>query len=192
MEILAVDSWFYTWIFLPFFIFFARVADQTLGSLRFIYLSKGFRFIAPILGFFEVIIWLLAVGQIINDVSNPFYLFAYGAGFAAGNYLGIIIEERLSIGYVLLRVIPKMDTTNFVNFLRANNIGVTLMDAKGSKGDVQIIMSIIRRKQLQMIVDALNNFNPKAFYTIEDIRAVSSGIIRKSTKKRMFDFRKGK
>jgi uncharacterized membrane-anchored protein YitT (DUF2179 family) len=66
------------------------------------------------------------------------------------------------------------------------------MDAKGSKGDVQIIMSIIRRKQLQMIIDALNNFNPKAFYTIEDIRAVSSGIIGKSTKKRMFDFRKGK
>ena len=94
MDFLASDTWFFTWILLPALIFLARILDQSIGTLRLIFLSKGMKYIAPFLGFFEVIIWLLAVGQIMQHLDNWLCYVAYGAGFAMGNFIGITLEER--------------------------------------------------------------------------------------------------
>jgi uncharacterized protein YebE (UPF0316 family) len=148
---------------------------------------------APILGFFEVIIWLLAVGQIINDLNNWVAIFAYGAGFATGNYIGIRLDERLSLGTYIVRVIPKMDVTELVTHLKENNFGVTTMDAMGSRGPVKIIMSIIKRKDLKVFINSVHHYNPNAFYTVEEVRAVSDGVFRNSTRgSGIFNLRKGK
>lgn len=184
MELFNTDSEIFAWVVLPFLIFLSRIADQTIGTVRLIFLSKGFKFYAPLLGFFEVIIWLLAVTQIIKHVDNVISYVAYGAGFAAGNYIGMIVEEKLSIGKVIIRIIPKYDTKVLLNYMKEQGFGVTKIDAEGSMGKVNVIFSVLNRKDLKQLIPAINEYNPHAFYSIEDVRTVKEGVFR-TQKKRM-------
>lgn len=176
------DSVLFTWVLLPLLIFLSRIADQSIGTLRLIFLSKGMKIIAPILGFFEVIIWLIAVKQIIQHVDNWVGFVAYGAGFATGNYIGITLDEKLKLGHVMLRVFPRLDSSELLSFLRENNYGYTIANVHGSKGDGQIIMCIVKRKYVDNIIDAVNKFNPNAFYTIEEVKSLKHGVFRKEAK----------
>jgi len=168
----------FTWVVLPLLIFFARILDVSIGTMRLIFVSKGMKFLAPILGFFEVIIWLLAIGQIMQHLDNAMCYVAYGMGFAMGNYLGIVLEEKMSIGTVLIRVIPQKDTTQLSSVLRESGFGVTEVDVEGMKGRVKMILSIINRKDIRDFIEKVNVYNPKAFYTIEDVNSVKDGFIK--------------
>lgn len=181
------DSAVFAWVILPLLIFLARISDQTIGTLRLIFLSKGQKFLAPFLGFFEVIIWLIAVSQIMKHLDNVLAYIAYGGGFAMGNYIGMVIEERLSIGNVLIRIIPKKDTSELISYLRESNYGVTSVNAEGSKGKVDIVFTIIKRKDIENVVSIINRFNPNAFYTIEDVKAINEGIFKHTRKATIFD-----
>jgi uncharacterized protein YebE (UPF0316 family) len=181
------DSAIFAWVILPLLIFLARISDQTIGTLRLIFLSKGQKFLAPFLGFFEVIIWLIAVSQIMKHLDNVLAYIAYGGGFAMGNYIGMVIEEKLSIGNVLIRIIPKKDTSDLIAYLRESNYGVTSVRAEGSKGEVDIVFTIIKRKDIEHVVAIINKFNPNAFYTIEDVKAINEGIFKHTRKATIFD-----
>ncbi|MBL7905090.1 MAG: DUF2179 domain-containing protein [Bacteroidales bacterium] len=181
------DSPLFTWVILPLLIFLARISDQTIGTLRLIFLSKGQKGLAPFLGFFEVIIWLLAVGQIMKHLDNVLCYVAYGGGFAMGNYIGMVLEEKLSIGNVLVRIIPRKDTSELIAYLRQQNYGVTSVEAEGAMGKVNIVFSIIKRKDVEHVVSIINQFNPNAFYTIEDVKAINEGIFKKKREGTLFD-----
>lgn len=181
------DSPLFTWVILPLLIFLARISDQTIGTLRLIFLSKGQKRLAPFLGFFEVIIWLLAVGQIMKHLDNVLCYVAYGGGFAMGNYIGMVLEEKLSIGNVLVRIIPRKDTSELIAYLRQQNYGVTSVEAEGAMGKVNIVFSIIKRKDVDHVVSIINQFNPNAFYTIEDVKAINEGIFKKKREGTLFD-----
>jgi uncharacterized protein YebE (UPF0316 family) len=178
MDFLLSDSWLFTWILLPCLIFFARILDQSIGTLRLIFLSKGMKYIAPFLGFFEVIIWLLAVGQIMQHLDNWLCYVAYGAGFAMGNFIGISLEERLSIGTSIIRVILSSESPELISALKSQSFGLTILDAEGAKGKVKIIFSIIRRKEISTFVTTLHEFHPTAFYTIEDVKTAKDGVFK--------------
>ena len=171
------SAWF-AWFTLPILVFFARIADQSIGTVRLIFLAKGQKKIAPILGFFEVIIWLLTVSQVMKHIDNVLAFVAYGGGFAMGNYIGMVIEEKLSIGNVIVRIIPTKATDDLVNFLRESNYGVTTVQAEGSRGGVDIVFTIIKRKNVEHVISIINRFNPNAFYTIEDVKAINEGIFQ--------------
>ena len=181
------DSPLFTWVILPLLIFLARISDQTIGTLRLIFLSKGQKRLAPFLGFFEVIIWLLAVGQIMKHLDNVLCYVAYGGGFAMGNYIGMVLEEKLSIGNVLVRIIPRKDSSELIAYLRQQNYGVTSVEAEGAMGKVNIVFSIIKRKDVDHVVSIINQFNPNAFYTIEDVKAINEGIFKKKREGTLFD-----
>jgi uncharacterized protein YebE (UPF0316 family) len=183
---IATDSALFSWVILPLLIFFARILDQSIGTMRLIFISKGLKYIAPFLGFFEVIIWLLAVGQIMQHLDNWLSYIAYGAGFAMGNFIGIKLEERLSLGTVIIRVILTKEAPELVTSLTAQNFGLTLVDGEGAKGKIKIIFSIIRRKEIQGFVNTVHQFNPNAFYTIEDVKSSSDGVFRRNTSKSAF------
>jgi uncharacterized protein YebE (UPF0316 family) len=192
------DSNLFTWVILPLLIFFARIMDVSIGTLRLIFVSKGYKFYAPILGFFEVIVWLLAIGQIMQHLDNFLCYFAYGLGFATGNYLGIILEEKMSLGTVLIRVVPKVDTTNLINQLREKSFGASLVDIEGMTGKLKMIFMIVKRKDLNEAMGIIQEHNPQSFVTIEDVKTAKEGYFRISRKK-MFssvdlfnDIRKGK
>jgi uncharacterized protein YebE (UPF0316 family) len=180
------DSNMFTWVILPLLIFLARIADQSMGTLRVIFISKGFKYLAPLIGFFESLIWLLAVSQIMQHLDNIACFLAYGAGFGMGNYIGIILEEKLSLGNVIIRVIPRKDTTELLTHLRNTSFGFTLLNAEGSKGPVKMIFLVIKRQQVQELIGIINRFNPNAFYTIEDVKAVKEGVFDHTPKKSLF------
>ncbi len=182
-DFLNSDSQVFAWVILPLLIMLSRIMDQTLGSMRLIFLAKGEKFLAPLLGFFEVIIWLLAVAQIMKHLDNAMSYIGYGLGFALGNYIGIAIEEKLSIGNVMIRIMPKKDTNSLVNELRNRDFGVTTMSAEGKAGSVQVVLTIIKRKQIEEVVSIINHYNPNAFYSIEDVRAVKEGIMKQQSSK---------
>jgi uncharacterized protein YebE (UPF0316 family) len=197
--LLFVNSGVYTWIVLPFLIFVARIADVSLGTVRVIFVSRGLKYLAPVVGFFEVLIWLLAIGQIMKNLSNPLCYIAYAAGFGMGNYVGIRIAERLSLGVVLIRVVTKKDALPLVECLKAENYGVTSVDGHGTSGLVKVVFTIVPRREVPSVVDLIRKFNPQAFYSIEDVGFVEKGIFplrrgwRDFNLLRLFrPFRKGK
>jgi len=178
MDFLLSDSWFFTWVLLPALIFIARILDQSIGTLRLIFISKGMKRIAPFLGFFEVIIWLLAVGQIMQHLDNWLCYVAYGAGFAMGNFIGITLEEKLSIGTSIIRVILSSESPELIGALKLHNFGLTILDAEGAKGRVKILFSIIRRKEIPLFLNTLHEYHPTAFYTIEDVKEAKEGVFK--------------
>lgn len=169
----------FVWVVLPVLIFLARICDVSIGTIRMIYVSKGLKVLASVLGFFEVSIWILAIGQIMKHMDNIACFMAYGTGYAMGNYIGILLEEKLSIGTVIMRIIPRDDATSLVNQLRSQSIGLTVVDGEGSMGKVKVIFSVIPRQDINLIINVINEYNPSAFYSVEDVRVVKDGIFNK-------------
>jgi len=176
----------YTWVVLPLLIFFARICDQTIGTLRVVFIAKGQKNIAPFMGFFECLIWILVVRQILIDIPNPLCFVAYAGGFAAGNYIGMIIEEKLSIGNVIVRVILPDEDPVLIEAFRQHNFGFTVVDGEGRNGKVKLIFVVLNRTNLPKFQEVLNEINPSAFYSIEDVKQVREGIFPKAKKRRLF------
>jgi uncharacterized protein YebE (UPF0316 family) len=173
-----------TYVLLPLFIFFARIFDVSLGTLRIIFVTKGMRKVAPFVGFFEVLIWLLAISRIMQDLDNWVSYVAYAGGFATGNFVGMYLEERLAIGHEMIRVITRKDATNLIEDLRNKGYGVTSVKAEGIEGEVAVIYIIARRSMIQEVLDEINQFNPRALYTVESIKYVNKEIFHRSEKER--------
>lgn len=194
-DCLLLNSEIFTWILLPVLIFIARVSDVSLGTVRVIFVARGLKYLAPVVGFFEIIIWLLAIGQIMQNLTNPMCYIAYAGGFATGNYIGIWIAEKLSLGVVLIRVITSRDASELLEYLKTAEYGVTSVDAQGSAGRVQVVFTIVKRREVPSVVNLIKQFNPKAFYTIEEVGFVEEGIFpaRRTWLNNLFrPFRKGK
>ncbi|NMB34650.1 MAG: DUF2179 domain-containing protein [Clostridium sp.] len=173
-----MHSELFGWLILPLFIFLSRIIDVTLGTIRIIFVSRGKKYLAPILGFFEVIVWVTAISQIMQNLNSIGYYFAYAGGFAAGNYVGIIIEEKLAIGMLIVRVIMNKDDQCLKDKLSDAGFGVTAVDAEGKTGEVKIVYTIIKRKELPEAIEIIKTCNSKAFYSVEDARTVNQGIFR--------------
>jgi len=194
-DLLLLNSAFFAWFLLPLLIFIARVADVSLGTVRVIFITRGLKYLAPIVGFFEILIWLMAIGQIMRNLSNPLCYIAYASGFATGNYFGILIAEKLSLGVVLIRVITSKDASELIEYLKSADYGVTSVDAQGSAGKVQVVFTIVPKREVAGVVNLIKQFNSKAFYTIEEVGFVEEGIFptRKNWLSSVFrSMRKGK
>jgi len=169
-----------TYVIIPLLIFFARVTDVTIGTMRLIFVSKGYKAVAPFLGFIEIIIWLIAMSQIMQHLDNWVCYVAYGAGFAMGNFVGILLEQKLSIGNVIIRVFPKKDVTELAEDLRSQTFGVSAVEIQGKEGRKKMLFSVIKRKSIKQYVDTVLYHNPNAFYSVEDIKSVSDNYVRRS------------
>ncbi len=156
--------------------------------MRLIFAAKGYRKIVFVMACFESLVWLLAVSQIMKHLDNVLCYIAFPVGFAAGNYIGIMIEEKISMGMVVIRIIPKKNTDALIERLREKGYGVTAVNAEGISGPVKMVFTTIRRKESKEVIEIINNFNPNAFYTIEEIRTVSEGYFRQKEKNMIFNF----
>jgi uncharacterized protein YebE (UPF0316 family) len=179
------DSPLFTWVVLPLLIFCSRILDQTAGTLRLVFVSKGYKTIAPVFAFLESMIWLLAIGEVMKHLSNAACFIAYAGGYAMGNYVGMLIDEKLSLGNVIIRVILTKSTDELVHKLRDSNYGLTVVDAEGAVEKVKILFSTVKRKDAKGFIDIVNDYNPHAFYTIEEVRTVNEGIFKRSGRRSM-------
>jgi uncharacterized protein YebE (UPF0316 family) len=178
----------FTFVIVPLMIFFARVCDMTLDTIRVIFLSKGVKYLPPVIGFFEVIIWLVAIGQVMNNMTNVICYIAYGAGFATGTFIGMAIEEKISLGLTSVRIITKEDPADLMHYLRSHNYGITSINGEGGTGPVKMVFTIIKRSDLTHVIGIINEYHPNAFYSIEEVKSVAEGVFPERQPRGMFSW----
>jgi uncharacterized protein YebE (UPF0316 family) len=158
---------------LPLSIFLAEMAVVAISTMRIIFIGRGLKAMAAGLGFFEVTIWLFAIGQVMTNLDQPLCFAAFAGGFVSGNYLGMSLEQRLAIGSVLVRVITGRDSQKLVELLRNAGFGVTRIGAHGLQGPVEIVFTVIRRRRLGDVLSLVRRFDADAFYSIDELQASS-------------------
>jgi uncharacterized protein YebE (UPF0316 family) len=172
IEIAFLDTDLFKWVLLPALIFLARVADVSINTVRVIFMLNGRRLLSTTLGFFESLIWLMAISQILQNVTNPISYLAYSGGFAAGIYVGMLIEERLAIGNVIVRIISQRDTKEMITNLRQLGLRTTVLNAEDNNGPVSVIFLISKRQGLKKVTDIVQQTNPMALFTVEGVKSV--------------------
>ncbi len=169
---------YFNWIILPLLIFMSRLADVSLATLRHIFISKGYKTLVPVLGFFEVPIWLIAIRQIFNNVDSVVCYIAWAAGFSAGTYLGMYLEEKLALGMQIIRIITSDDTDKLVEAFKNCKQGITVVNGYGAIGPVKVIFTVVKRTNKNEIIKLIHIHAPDAFYSVEEIKSSSQGVFR--------------
>ena len=172
----SIDPWWMTWFVIPVLIFLARMCDVGLGTIRIIMLNRGRKKLAPMLGFLEVLIWLVAIREIFQHLDNVAAFLGYALGFAAGTVVGMTIEDKLAIGMVAVRVITAEDARDLIVKLSESDFGVTSFAAEGVSGKVRLLFTITPRKKLDHALDIVRTTHPRAFISVSDVRSVSEGV----------------
>ena len=170
----------YGWLILPLLIFAARVSDVSLGTVRLVLVARGYKYIAPIVGFAEVLIWILVMGQIMQNLSNWVCYVAYAGGFAMGNFVGMWLAEKMRLGTVMVRVVTQRGAETLLTALNKANYGVTAVDGTGAQGPVKILFTVVRQRQLFKVLALVQQHNPQSFYTVEDVEKAIYGILHNS------------
>jgi len=167
----------FTWQILgtTLLIFLVRVLSITMDTLRFMLTMRGKRGISWFLGFFESILFVLTVGAVLDDMTNFLYIIGYSAGFATGNVVGIYLERKLALGYSHISVISKNKGAEVVKVLRDNDFAVTEIPAQGKDGPVCISDLSVRRKDIADVEKIIQDTDPEAFITIEDVTPLRAG-----------------
>ncbi len=176
----------YAWVFLPILVFLARILDVTLGTLRILLLGRGKRVLAPLLGFCEVFIWITVIGHLLQSAHNIIAYIGYAAGFAAGNFVGIWLEDRLAFGTLVVRIIARQNGEALMTALHDAGFGVTSVNGEGTTGPVKIIYTIIKRKHLNQVRQIVHTAAPEAFVSIEEARTTERGFFPPSQKPQNF------
>ena len=161
------DRWIL--IGIPLLIFFARIGDVSIGTVRLIFIARGVRTLAVVLGFFEVLIWVIAVSAVLVHLNNWINILAYAGGFAAGNAIGLWIEGRLAIGAVALRLISRKNGKAIAQALRSANYRVTTIDAEGRDSAVIMVLVILSRRHAQKVLNLAREIDPDVIATLDDV-----------------------
>jgi uncharacterized protein YebE (UPF0316 family) len=160
-------------VLLPLLIFLAEMCVVTINTVRIVFVARGMTFLAPLLGLFEVMTWLFAIGQVMQNLSDGTCFLAFAGGFTAGNFLGLLIEKRLAMGNCVVRVITPADAAGLAEGLRAADYRVTTQDGEGAMGPVRVIYTVVKRKEVDRVVTLIKRYKPDAFYVVDELQAVS-------------------
>lgn len=149
-------------------IFSLRIGDVSIGTLRTLFTVQGKKKLAPLLGLFESLIWVIAIRQIFSQLDNPWNIAGYACGFATGTLIGILIEEKLAIGFHQIYLISRHHTDQIADELRKNLFGVTIVPGEGGSGGTAIITSMIRRNRLKEFQGIVEKIDPGVFISIQN------------------------
>jgi uncharacterized protein YebE (UPF0316 family) len=159
-------------------IFCLRVGDMSLDTLRVLFVMRGVKRVAWVLGFCQSVIYIVAIGKVLTQLNNPLNILGYAAGFATGNVVGMIIEQRIAIGHILVNIISPHRGPAIVSHLRQNGYAVTELAGRGKDGMVSMINCSVLRKQVDTVHGLVNEIDPQAFITAEDVRPIRHGFWR--------------
>jgi uncharacterized protein YebE (UPF0316 family) len=157
-------------------IFVAEMCVVTLATLRIIFIARGQWILAPLLGCGEIMIWLFAIGKTMQNLDDPACFLGFALGFTLGNFLGILIEKKLAMGTVTVRIITHRNPGMLIDALRAASFGVTCVEGQGATGPVQIVLTIVKRRQLAEVMALIDEHHPQAFYAVDELQVASDGI----------------
>lgn len=168
----------YPWA-LPFVIFFGRIVDVSLGTLRIVFVSRGARNIAPVIGFVEIFIWIVVIAQVFTHADGLVSYLAYALGYAAGTFIGLTVENKIGFGYVIMRLFTKIKGSSLVLALNQNGFGATVIKGEGAIYKVDIVETVVRRTDIRAVEALMELHDSDAFHTIEDVRTRHKGIFAK-------------
>jgi uncharacterized protein YebE (UPF0316 family) len=172
----GLATWFSGFPFLPILVFLAELCVVTLSTLRIIFISRGKKFLAPALGFFEITIWLFAIGKVMQNLQDVGCFLGFAGGFTLGNFFGVLIEKWLALGTVVVRTVTNKDATDLVASLQTAQYGVTQLDAEGTQGPVKLVFTVVPRRELDTVIAIIRGFDRTAFYSVDEIQEAASGI----------------
>jgi uncharacterized protein YebE (UPF0316 family) len=159
----------------PLVIFALRIIDVSLSTVRILLAVRGHKRYVPLIGFFEVLIWVTAVGNAIRFLDSGWHLFGYASGFATGTYVGMKIEERLAIGYATIRVVSRHGGVEMADALRSLGYGVTEFGGQGRDGRVEVVYTVCLRRDISRVTAEVERWDPQAFITVEEPREIRWG-----------------
>jgi len=165
-----MEVWSY--LITPIFICLARITDVSIGTIRIIMIGRGNRYLAGVLGFFEVIIWLLAIGQVMKNLNNISSYIAYGLGFGLGNVIGISLENKLALGNQAVQIITEENLKTLSMLLREEGFKVTHLFASSEKERLDFLYLIVPRKKVKKVLEIVREFDPHALISISDVRNI--------------------
>ena len=179
---LGISETVFSFLLLPLLIFFARILDVSINTVRIIYVLGGRKFTSTLLGFFESFIWLMAIRQIFEHLDNWMCYVAYPAGFAAGIFVGMIIEEKIAYGKVIVRIITRKEVHSLLQYLNKEYFRYTYVKAEGPDGLENLVFTVLQREKLEALLETLKEILPTSFYTVEKVnRAAESGAVVEQT-----------
>lgn len=159
----------------PLVILVLRATDVTMATVRMLLIVRGRRNLVPVIGFFEILIWVVAVGTVVQHLNSPLHVMGYAAGFAIGNYLGLLLEERMALGLATVRTMVKSGGPALAAELRLEGFGVTEMEGRGRDGVVDVLYSVTPRRTVRRCVALINERAPDSFVVVDEPRAVYRG-----------------
>jgi uncharacterized protein YebE (UPF0316 family) len=182
----------FSFLFLPLLIFLARIGDVSINTIRIIYVLGGRRWTATLLGFVESFVWLMAIRQIFEHLDNWMCYVAYPAGFASGIFIGMMIEERIAYGKVIVRIITRNDVNALIAHLTIEEFRYTRVNAQGPDGPENLVFTVLQREKLEGLLLKLKEIIPSAFYTVEKVNraAESAALVQESTGWNIFSWLK--
>ena len=181
-QTLGISENIFSYVLLPCLIFLARITDVSINTIRIIYVLGGRRWTATMLGFFESLIWLMAISQIFEHLDNWICYVAYPGGFASGIFIGMIIEERIAYGKVIVRIITRKEVKDLINYLNTKKFRYTHVNAEGPDGHENLVFTVLERDSLEELLYKLKDILPTAFYTVEKVnRATEVGTLVEET-----------
>jgi uncharacterized protein YebE (UPF0316 family) len=159
----------------PLIIFGLRIIDVSMSTVRILLAVRGHRYIVPFIGFFEVMIWVVAVGNAIRFLDSPLHLLGYAGGFATGSVVGLLFEERLAIGYATIRIVSRHAGVELSDALRSLGFGVTEFAGQGRDGPVEVAYTVCQRRDIQRVISEVERWDRQAFITVEEPRDIRWG-----------------
>lgn len=160
------------------FIFISRVLNMALDTVRMLTVVRGMRSITWILGVLQTMLFVVALGSVMNDLSNPIKILAYSVGFATGNVIGMNIEKRLAFGFINMTIISSIRGQELAEKLRSQGHAVTEIPARGKDGSVEILECSVQRKFVPELQRSVLECDPNAFITTRDIQKIWRGYWR--------------
>ena len=171
-----------TWFALPYgplLIFAMRVVDVSMGTVRLILMVRGWRNGAATVSFFEVLVWIVAVGHAMRHLTSPYHLVGYAGGFATGTYVGVSVEHALALGQVAVRaILPNGDGGRVARALREAGYAVTEIDGRGREGPVDLVNIVVTRRNAEGVAVVIEEVAPRSFITVEEVRSARRGVLR--------------
>ncbi|MDD2619860.1 MAG: DUF5698 domain-containing protein [Syntrophomonadaceae bacterium] len=161
------------------FIFLARIIDVSLGTVRMILVIKGNKYPAAIIGFFEILVYTIALGMVVGSLQEPLRLIVFCSGFALGILVGSVIEEKLSIGYRGIQVIIDLKNGYIVEELRNEGFPVTCWEASGRLGPKLVLSMVVTRSNASKLAARILEKDSEAFLLFLEPKQFSGGYIKK-------------
>lgn len=159
----------------PLIIFALRIVDVSLATVRMLLVMRNARKLVPVIGFAESLIWVVAVGTAITNLHSVWHVLGYSGGFAAGTWVGLWLEGKLAVGLATVRVISRAYGEDLAEALRGRGFGVTEFQGYGREGRVELIYTLVKRRQIPEVIDEVERWDRDAFISVEEPRTILRG-----------------